>query len=310
MRRRIFIYGSSYVIWLCLLGSIGVAGSRAEEDDPILTPSPNQPQTTDTIRFKNGAVLRGLITRFENNIFTVMIPGTQSRAMVHINDIERIEFAERHPSSVAEVMSVKQPPVPAEEDKSAAAPAQRQELAQSNPEQRTSPPLPMTGQKPATDAGGSAKPPQATPASTGSAQSATNIPPPRTKAATPAPAFREVTVTVPAREVWADSGVDVRRGDRLRVAASGRVNLSRTQSTGPEGINLADPGKMMPNRPTGGLIAVIGDDNDDFIFIGQAAEFVAPRSGRLFLMVNENKVEDNTGSFTVRLQVRSSSGPQ
>jgi hypothetical protein len=152
------------------------------------------------------------------------------------------------------------------------------------------------------------KPPETKPAANEN-RSGANVPAAQPKAAARVPSIREVTVSVASREVWADSGLDVARGDKVRVSASGRVNLSRAQSAGPEGVSIADPGKMMPNRPTGGLIAVIGDDNDDFVFIGQTAEFTAPRSGRLFLMVNENNVEDNTGSFTVRLQVQSPPGP-
>src|SRR5256885_11812028 len=46
---------------------------------------------------------------------------------------------------------------------------------------------------------------------------------------------------------------------------------------------LVDTEKLMRNEPTGELIAVIGDDNDDFIPVGASREFYAPRDGRLFL---------------------------
>jgi hypothetical protein len=59
----------------------------------------------------------------------------------------------------------------------------------------------------------------------------------------------------------------------------------------------------MPNYPTGGLIAVIGDDNDNFIFIGKTGEFVAQRSGRLFLSVNEGNLKDNAGTFSARVEI-------
>ncbi len=55
----------------------------------------------------------------------------------------------------------------------------------------------------------------------------------------------------------------------------------------------------MRNEATGGLIAVIGDDNDDFIFLGSHREFTATRDGVLFLGVNEGNLNDNTGAYEV-----------
>ena len=53
----------------------------------------------------------------------------------------------------------------------------------------------------------------------------------------------------------------------------------------------------MRNEATGGIIAVIGDDNDDFIFIGRNRDFIAQRDGVLFLGVNEGNLADNTGAY-------------
>lgn len=299
--------GGCFMTLLFLFNSVVLGAEPEPLRDTIATKAQSSPtQATDTIRFKNGAVLRGLVTRFENGIFTVVIPGTQSRAMVHINDVERIEFAESASSSATQATPVR---LPQEEEKIPPSQSQRSEIAQSKPDQPTSPPPQIDQQKQTTSTTNPSKPPETKLAVNGGTQSETRVPATQPGVTAQVPSVREVTVSIPGREVWADSGLDVARGDRLRVSASGRVNLSRTQSTGPEGINIADPGKMMPNRPTGGLIAVIGDDNDDFVFIGQTAEIVAPRSGRLFLMVNENKVEDNTGAFTVRLQVQSQQKP-
>jgi hypothetical protein len=79
----------------------------------------------------------------------------------------------------------------------------------------------------------------------------------------------------------------------------------------PTGLpRLADRDKLMRNEPTGALIAVIGDDNDDFIFIGANREFVAQRAGRLFLGVNEGNLGDNSGTYdvTVEAEALSSTG--
>ena len=64
----------------------------------------------------------------------------------------------------------------------------------------------------------------------------------------------------------------------------------------------------MRSSPTGGLIAVIGDDNDDFIFIGARREFVAQRDGVLFLGVNEGNLNDNTGAYDVIIEAEAMGG--
>ncbi len=70
------------------------------------------------------------------------------------------------------------------------------------------------------------------------------------------------------------------------------------------GIAEDDPEKLMPGRPTGALIAVIGDDNDDYIFIGNLREFVAQRSGKLYLGINEGDLSDNSGSYEAQVEVQ------
>jgi hypothetical protein len=95
----------------------------------------------------------------------------------------------------------------------------------------------------------------------------------------------------------------VRRGQRLRITASGRVNLGNNRFSTPDGLpNIVDRDKLMRNQPTGGLIGVIGDDNDEFIFVGSSRDFVAQRDGVLFLGVNEGNLSDNTGVFEVVIE--------
>jgi len=63
----------------------------------------------------------------------------------------------------------------------------------------------------------------------------------------------------------------------------------------------------MRNEATGGLIAVIGDDNDDFLFLGPRRDFVAQRDGVLFLGVNEGELTDNTGTYDVVIEAEAGS---
>jgi hypothetical protein len=63
----------------------------------------------------------------------------------------------------------------------------------------------------------------------------------------------------------------------------------------------------MRNEPTGALIAVVGDDNDDFILVGTRRDFVAQRDGVLFLGVNEGDLKDNMGTYDVVIEAETGS---
>ena len=103
---------------------------------------------------------------------------------------------------------------------------------------------------------------------------------------------------------WTDSGLMVRRGQRLRITAAGRVSLGQGRFSTPTGLpRVVDTEKLMRDKPTGALIAVVGDDNDEFIFVGSAYEFNATRDGRLFLGVNEGNLEDNTGTYDALVEI-------
>jgi len=91
------------------------------------------------------------------------------------------------------------------------------------------------------------------------------------------------------------------------VNDQGRVSLGQNRFATADGLpSITDKDKLMRNSPTGGLIAVIGDDNDDFIFIGRGHDFVAQRDGVLFLGVNEGNLADNTGAFDVVIEAEAS----
>ena len=121
-------------------------------------------------------------------------------------------------------------------------------------------------------------------------------------------AVRAATIDVVGKRDWTSTGLIVKRGDRIRINASGAVTIDPVtgRTTGPEGTaDLPDPKKLMADQPTGALIGVIGADNDDFIFIGKSSEFTATRDGLLFLSVNEGNLSDNVGSFKAIIEVQS-----
>lgn len=103
---------------------------------------------------------------------------------------------------------------------------------------------------------------------------------------------------------WSNSGWVVKKGQKIRVTGKGQVSLGNGRYASSAGIgSLPDNDKLMKTEPTGGLIAVIGDDNNDFIYVGSAREFTAQRDGALFLGINEGNLDDNSGAFDVMIEI-------
>jgi hypothetical protein len=232
------------------------------------------PVFADTIRLKDGSVLRGQVIGFKDQQFTILIGsgarGRRSRVMVYMEEVESIEF-DAATTAAASVL--------ANDDVS------------SNPsEPITQPSRPIS------------QPPVTNPAPTNTSRPAN----PQT--------FFQVNVRVRgdnAGNGWTHSGLVVRRGQRLRISATGRITLGGGRFATPEGVpGLPDRDKLMRNQPTGGLIAVIGDDNDDFIFIGANRDFVAQRDGALFLGVNEGNLGDNSGVYDAIIEAEAVNSPQ
>ena len=103
---------------------------------------------------------------------------------------------------------------------------------------------------------------------------------------------------------WTNSGWVVKKGQRIRITGDGNVSLGKGKSSTPSGLpELDDNQKLLKNVATGALLAVIGDDNNDFIYVGSEREFVATRDGALFLGINEGVLDDNTGSYNVKVEI-------
>ena len=101
---------------------------------------------------------------------------------------------------------------------------------------------------------------------------------------------------------WIDSGIDLRRGERVQVSASGIILVGRSRIT-PDGLRTNDPSSPLPNAPEGKLIGAIGNDPDAAILeLGTSHEFVADKDGRLFLTSNRGSYNDARGSFTVQIK--------
>jgi hypothetical protein len=241
----------------------------------------------DTIRLRDGTVIRGQIIAFKDQQFTVLIGngarGRRSRITLYMEDVDTIEFDSALGSTTtggtgaAGINDV----IGGSSSTDRSADTGNNETSAPPVSRPTPTPIPRTTQ----------------PTNTG-----------RTNTTQPggAPAFFPIRVRVTADNTangWTSSGFTVRRGQRIRITASGRVSLGNGVMSTPTGLpRVVDNNKLMPDDPTGGLIAVIGDDNNDFIFIGASREFVAQRDGILFLGVNEGELSDNSGAYDVTVE--------
>lgn len=110
-------------------------------------------------------------------------------------------------------------------------------------------------------------------------------------------------ITVPATTRWTDTGIDVTSGDVVSFSVAGTVDLGDERSLGAEGdLGAAAPAprRPMPDRPAGALIGRIGTSPDDTFFIGaERLPFRVRTSGRLFLGINDDTLDDDTGAFQV-----------
>lgn len=234
----------------------------------------------DTIKLKNGTIVKGKVISFNSSSFTVALDlgtSSQSRAILDIRDVESIEFdGSQNETSSRNSQPTRENTVP-----------------------RPSDPDDDIGHKITTRP----TPTNTRPTPVTNTERSNPTPANNSSSSTSSANAKEVLAVVQAKDDWTYSNLTVRRGDRIHLSASGRVKISASKESGPEGIDLEDKNKLILDHPTGGLIAVIGDDNDDFIYVGRENEFVAKRDGKLFLSVNEGDLTDNNGTFNVRVKV-------
>ena len=111
---------------------------------------------------------------------------------------------------------------------------------------------------------------------------------------------RNVQVTLDSN--WVDSGVYVRRGEPVKVSATGVIAVGRSRIT-PDGLRSTDPTAPLPSAAEGELIGAIGrDPRAPIIELGSNREFTADRNGRLFLTANRGSFANARGSFNVQIR--------
>ncbi len=245
----------------------------------------------DTIRLKDGSIIKGRITSFGGGKFVVAIgEGSRRKNLSFVAaEIDSIQFDDR-------TMMASAPRTAASD------------ISRANYEPRTQP----VRSEPSRTASTSNRP---SPAPTARVSIPATTPPAsqvRTVRPTPITKPVEIAVKVLADNTangWTNTGFVVKRGQRVRVTGEGQISLGGCKTSEPEGLHeVEDGGKLLKSVPTGALIAVIGDDNNDFIYVGSSREFTASRDGSLFLGVNEGNLNDNSGSYNVKVQITPADG--
>jgi hypothetical protein len=112
------------------------------------------------------------------------------------------------------------------------------------------------------------------------------------------------------QDQWHRSEIQVERGQRVRVNASGTIYLEGRTATGPDGLQgRRDPDAPMPQQNDGALVAAVGQDSSSPpIFIGRSREFTADRDGVLYFTVNHWETRDARGAFRVNVSINRSGG--
>ena len=114
------------------------------------------------------------------------------------------------------------------------------------------------------------------------------------------------TVVINGRQAWSDTGIDVLAGDVLSVQATGTILFSKNSRdvAVPDGARgrPATARAPMPDVFIGALIARIGTGAP--FFVGAEPQGLrASHSGRLYLGVNDDVLNDNSGEFRARVTV-------
>jgi hypothetical protein len=103
---------------------------------------------------------------------------------------------------------------------------------------------------------------------------------------------------------WVDTGINVRQGDNLTIRADGRIRIARDSRDTITAAGVSSgrtDNATIPSAPVGGLVMRVG--NGAAVFVGDQKTIRAPRAGRLYLGVNDNFWDDNTGQFNVTVDV-------
>ncbi len=246
----------------------------------------------DTIRLKDGSIIKGRITGFSGGRFTVTI-GEGAR-------LKQLTFMASEIDSIIFDTPDEKPQFTASNTRNNSEP----NIVNASSKSTEPPRVVVTDQTIRTN--GTATIASKSPAKTTSPKDIpTKVVTSKTTTGSAPPIAWNVKVLADnTANGWTNSGWVVKKGQRIRISADGQVSLGKGKTSTASGIgDLKDDQKLLKNVPTGALIAVIGDDNNDFLYIGSEREFTAARDGALFLGINEGYLDDNSGALNVKVEI-------
>lgn len=193
----------------------------------------------DTIRLKDGSVVKGRVVGFKDGQFVIVIgDGARERKMsFYADEIESIEFDKNTvpTNTIAQNTTAQPRPTPT--------PVPSNTPANSNTNS------PNSNVKVISTDPIKQNPPETIPVSTT---------PKNTR-----PAGIQINAKVLADNTangWTNTGWVVKKGQRIRISGTGRISLGNGRYSTPSGVaSLPDNDKLMKEKPTGGLIAVVGE---------------------------------------------------
>ena len=247
----------------------------------------------DTIRLKDGSIIKGRIVSFNGGKFTIAIgEGTRSRQMTFgAAEIDSIVFDSPAATATSREIDYKQPannPRVVVSDQTLRTPTQPElrKAELKKPELNTPERRPVTR--------------------------AETVTAPRPSTTTAGAISWNVKVLADnTSNGWTNTGWVVKKGQVIRITSSAdnTISLGGGKTSNASGLGeVEDSNKLLKHVPTGALIAVIGDDNNDFIYIGSSREIKAERDGALFLGINEGKLDDNSGALDIKIEILPGTG--
>lgn len=111
-------------------------------------------------------------------------------------------------------------------------------------------------------------------------------------------------LVVSAKQQWTPTGITVRRGEVLTVNTTGEIQLSTDSNDIAAPAGAKNPryaaNAPLPRELAGALIARIGPRGQPF-GIGNLSTVTMPAAGVLFLGINDDDLNDNSGEFRVQI---------
>ncbi len=127
-----------------------------------------------------------------------------------------------------------------------------------------------------------------------------------------ATAVESKTATVDSKQIWTSTGVNLRKGQRVAVTATGRVHFGMQPIDALPPAGLPWPrcttvaGSRVDAWPASGIACwslIARVDGGPPIAVGAGRTITADRDGTLQLGVNDNELSDNRGSWIATLVV-------